>query len=141
MDFVDDDRVAPGDEVVGEPAARNAGGDDDDIPLRRLGRRLALAIDDADEQRCGEYLAGDQPDAECLASARAGDNPERFPVARPLPDQIPVLSLEERVDVGVERQFDRLARRAGGGDHDNSPVRMERVAIRLDVDGELVIAD
>ena len=47
MDFVDNQRVMRGDEAVLEPAARDPGGHDNDVPGGRFRRRLALAIHDA----------------------------------------------------------------------------------------------
>jgi len=47
MDFIDDQRVVRQDVTVLEPATRDAGRDDDDVPRRRLRCRLALSVDDA----------------------------------------------------------------------------------------------
>ena len=140
VNLVDDDGVTPGDQVVGQPAARDAGGHDDHVPAGCLGRRLAFAVHHADQQRLGENLFRDHPDAESLAGAGAGDDAKAFPVAGPLPHRRAMLALQQRVDAGMQGEFDRLARRASRCDDDDATVRMEGVTIRVEIRRKQVVA-
>jgi hypothetical protein len=49
--------------------------------------------------------------------------------------------LEEGVQLQLEGEFDRLARRAGGGDDDHAPTGVPRGAKGVKVERKLVIAD
>src|SRR5450432_2549238 len=117
MDLVDDERVAREDVAILKPAARDASRHDHDVPARRLGRRFTLAIDDADAQlRGAEDGLGDLSDRERLPGAGAGDDAESLSRARELEDLFAVFALEQRVEVQLYGELDRLARRARGGD-------------------------
>ena len=77
MDLVDDERIRREDVTILKPAARDPGGHDDDVPGRRFGRRLALAVDHADAQRSRRARClGDRTDRERLPGARAGHDAE-----------------------------------------------------------------
>ena len=141
VDLVHDNRVAPGDQIVGQPPPGDPGRDDDNVPLRCLGCGLTFAIHDAHQQRRVENLLGDQADAERLAGARAGDDTEGFPLASPLPHGRPVLALEQGVDVGMQCQLDRFACRPRRRDNDDAPARVQRVPVGVDIEREEVIAD
>ena len=123
MDLVDHQRVARRDEPILEPAARDSGRDDDDVPGRRLGRRLALAVHHADLERSAEHRGGDRPDRERLPRARPRDDAESASRGREPTDVVAVLAGEQRVDLEAHRQLDRLARGARRGDHDHAPGR------------------
>ena len=80
VDLVDDERVAGKNVAVLEPAARDAGGDDDDVPTWRVGCRFALPIDDADaEVGRSEQLLGDRPYRERLPRTGAATDQEGQP--------------------------------------------------------------
>ena len=121
VDLVHHERVARGDEVVLEPAARDARRHDHDVPGGRLGRRLALAIHDADLERRREDRLGDGSDRERLSGPRPRHDPEPAPGGREPPDVRSVLPREQGVDVEAHRELDRLAGRARGGDHEDAP--------------------
>src|SRR5690242_10413 len=121
MDLVDDQRIAREDVTVLEPAPRDAGRDDDDIPRRRFRRRLALAIDDAHlELRLLQDLFGNRPDRQRLSRARSRDDTEAAAASRELSDARTMLPLEEGVDVQTERELDRFAGGARWRDDDDS---------------------
>ena len=131
VDFVDHQRVLRTDVAVLEPAPRNAGGDDDDVPRRRLGRRLALAVDHADAQLVGgQHDLGDGLDAQRLAGTRPRhDAKPRTPrrrrlVCQALGERAQAFAVglpQDGLDVERERQLDRLARGARGGNDDDAP--------------------
>ena len=80
-----------------------------------------------------EDLLGDQPDRERLAGAGSGDDAEALPLAGELANLLAVVPLEEGVDVKADRELDRFACRARGGDDDDASGgrlgRHERVVI------------
>ena len=121
VDLVHDQRVARQDVAVLEPAARNARGDDDDVPGRRLGRGFPLAIDHADAQvGRPKQLFGDRSDRERLARPRSGDDAEAAPRARELTHARAEVLLEICLDVESDGELDGLARRAGRCDDDHA---------------------
>ena len=89
--------VSVGENVaVLEPAPRDSGRDDDDVPRRRFGRRFALAIDDADAQLFGvEDCLGDRPDRERLPGSRSGDDAESLARGGKRANLLAVLLLED----------------------------------------------
>ena len=121
MDLVHHERVAGRDEPVLEPTARDARGDDHDVPRGRFGRRLALPIHYADLERRLQDGGSDRPDGERLAGARPRYDPEPLPRRREAPDVVAVLPGEQGVDVEAHRQLDGLARRPRGGDDHDAP--------------------
>src|SRR5205823_3716639 len=123
MDLVHHEGVACRDQAVLEPAARDPGGDDHDVPGRRLGRRLALAVHYADLERRAQHGGGDRPDGERLARARRRDDAEAASRSRKAANIVAVLAAEQRVDLEAHRQLDRLARGPCRGDHDDAPGR------------------
>ena len=140
VDLVHHDGVVPGDQVVLEPAPRDSGGDDDDVPRRRLRRRLALPVDHAEGERLAQDGLGDRPDAERLAGAGAGHDAEGLPLPGPFAQLLPVLPLEQRVHVEPERQLDRLAGGARRGDDDDAAAGMGGSPVRFGIDREVVVA-
>ena len=140
MDLVHDQGVPVGDEPVLEPAPRDAGGDDDDVPGGRLGRRLALAVHHPDFERCAKDGLGDRPDGEGLAGPRRGHDPEPLARRRETPDVAAVLAIEQRFDVQGHRELDRLARRPGRGDDDHPPGGGFRREERLRIGGKKMVA-
>jgi len=75
VNLVDDQRVLRPDVVVLEPAPRDARGDDDDVPRRRLGRRFTFAVDHAHAQVVGgQHHLGDGLDAQRLSRACSRDD-------------------------------------------------------------------
>ncbi len=140
VDLVDHDGVALGDEVVLEPAAGDAGGDDDHVPGRRLGGGFAFPIHHPDEERLLQDRLGDGADAEGLADAGAGDDAEPFAARGEVEEVGAVLALQEGVELELKGEFDRLARRAGGGDDDHAPPDMAGGAKGVEIEGKLVVA-
>src|SRR5665213_1957004 len=137
VNFVNDQCVGGTDVVVLKPSARDARGDDDDIPRRSVRRSLALSIDDPDTKRFRlENRLGDGPDPERLSSSSARDDSESCTAfCEPL-DLVPMLTLEHRIEMQPEREFDRLARRTSWRDNDDSSLRKisgEAVAIWREV--------
>jgi len=51
-----------------------------------------------------------------------------------------VLPLEQGLEVQAERELDRLAGGPGGRDDDDPPLGMGRVAVRVRIGGEVVVA-
>src|SRR5262249_22017218 len=134
VDLVDDECVGREDVALLEPASRDAGRYDDDVPRRGLGRRFALAVDNADLERRGlEDLFGDRPNRERLARAGTGNDAE--PLLRPseLADASAVALFEKCLDVQSDGELDGLTRRARRRDDDHAPGR------RLGFDERLVI--
>ena len=140
MDLVHDERIAPGDQVVLEPPPGDAGGHDDDVPCRRLRRRLTLAVDHTDLERLLEDRFGNRPDAKRLADARAGDDAEALAAGGPGAKLAAVLPLEDRVDVEPHGQFDRLASGTGRRNHDYAATRRRAAPIGLRIGREKVVA-
>src|SRR5438876_828870 len=99
VNLVHDERVPHGDEAILEPAARDSGRDDDDVPGRRFGRRFPLAIDDSDLQWCLQNGLRHAADRECLAGARPGHDPEPLARAGKPANVLAVLALEQRLQV------------------------------------------
>ena len=116
------------------------GGDDHDVPRRRFGRRLALAVDHADAQLArAEQRVRDGTDRERLARAGARDDPEAAADGIALPGAAapprrgtrrrarsapsPCVAPERRLDVQPERQLDRFAGGARRRDDDQPPRR------------------
>src|ERR1043166_9298312 len=120
MNLIDDERVGLEDVAFLEPAARDAGGDDDDVPRGRLWRSLPLAIHHADPQvRVTDNFLRDRPDRERLAGAGAGDDAETAARTRELAHPVTVMRLEVGLDVKLDGQLDRFAGCARRGDHDD----------------------
>ena len=140
MDLVHDDGVAPGDEVVLEPPAGDAGGDDHHVPARRLRGRLALAVDDAVPQGLAQHRLGDGTDAERLSRAGPRDDAETLPDAGQGPDLLAVLPLEQRLEPQAQRQLDRLAGGAGRRDDDDPALGMWCVLVGVGIRGEMMVA-
>src|SRR6267154_886402 len=72
VNLVYDEGVVRGDESILEPAARDTGRDDDDVPGGRFGRRFPFAIDHADFERCLQNGLRHATARERFAGARAG---------------------------------------------------------------------
>src|SRR5205814_3270312 len=117
VDLVHHQRVPRRDEAVLEPAARDPGRHDHDVPRRRLGRGFALTVHDADLERRLQNGPRDRPDGERLAGTRPRNDAESRPRRRQAADVVPVLPREQGVDVEAHRQLDRFASRARRGDH------------------------
>ena len=106
---------------------------------RRLGRRLALAVDHADAQvRRAEDLLGDRADGERLARARAGDDAEALRRARASSRTRAPCCCSRNVSMcRPTRELDRLARGARRRDDDDAPGRRlgrdERVVVGREV--------
>ena len=122
MDLIDDQRVRRLNVAVLKPASRDSGRDDHDVPRRRLGRRLALAVDDADLER-GRPEDGlrDRPHRQRLARAGARHDAEALPTRREASQIVAARAFEKRVEVQADREFDRFARRARRRDDDDAP--------------------
>ena len=134
VDLVDDERVALQDVAVLEPAPRDAGGDDDDVPARRIGRGFALAVDHADAKvRGAEQLFRDGSDRERLAGSGAGHDAEAAAGAREFAHAGTEVLFEVRLDVESDGELDGLAGRARGRDDDDASRR------RLSPDEGLVV--
>src|SRR5437870_1688501 len=104
MNFVDDERIGLEDVALLEPATRDSGRDDDDVPRRRFWRRLALAIDDADsEVGVSNELFGDRSDGECFSGPGTGDDPESCSRSCQLANTPAVVLLEIGLDVEPHR--------------------------------------
>ena len=106
----------------------------------RLRRRLALAVHDSDLERRLENGLRDGTDAQRLAGAGAGDDAEALARDAPSRGTPPRAPARARSRDGAERELDRLARGAGGRDDDDAAAGVRRVAIRVGVGGEMVIA-
>jgi len=76
MDLVDDQCVLGRDEAVLEPAPRDPGRDNHDVPCGRLGRRFALAIDHPDLERRLEDRLRHRADGQRLSGAGPRNDPE-----------------------------------------------------------------
>src|SRR3982751_5486648 len=87
--------IARQDVAVLKPAARDTGGDDDDVPRRRLGRRLPLAIDDANLEFGAENRLGDRGDRQRLSGSGAGYDSKTLAGGGELPDLVAVLLLKD----------------------------------------------
>jgi hypothetical protein len=123
VDLVDDDDVRLVDHVVLQPPPRDPRGDDDDVPRRRLGRRLALAVHHADAQLLAHDGLGDGADRERLAGAGAGHDAEALAAAGQLADLVAVLAFDDGGHAGeLHAQLDGLARRTRGRDDDHAPL-------------------
>jgi len=110
------------DVAILEPAPRDAGGDDDDVPRRRVGRRFALTVDHADAKVGGaENLLGDGTDGERLPRPGTGNDAKAAAGAGELPHARTVVLLEVRLDVESHRELDRLAGGSRGCDDDDAP--------------------
>ena len=140
MDLVHDERVATGDEVILEPAACDAGGDDHHVPGRRLRRGFALPVHHPDAERLLEDGLGDRPDAERLADTGARHDTEALSTRGPRAQFRAVLPFEQGVEVEPEGQLDRFARRARGRDHDDPAVRMRGVSEGFGIGWKMMIA-
>ena len=66
--------------------------------------------------------------------------PNPTPRARPLAQFGAVLPLEQRVHVGAEREFDRLAGGPGRRDDDDPPPRVRGRAVGGGIGGQVVVA-
>ncbi len=140
VDLVHDDGVARGDQVVLEPAPRDAGGHDDHVPARRVRGGLALAVDDADLERLAQDRFGHGPDGERLARPGPGNDPEGLPGPGQLADLLPVLTLEHRLQVEAQGQLDRFAGGPGRGDDDDASGRMGGVPVGVGIGRKVVVA-
>ena len=150
VDLVDHERVVRADVAVLEPAARDAGGHDHDVPGRRLGRRLALAVHHTDAQRVGgEQRLGDRSHRKCLPRSRPGDDAETLAwshrrLGKPFRErgQLPAARLpEQRLDVEPETELDRFAGRTGRCDDDDPSPRVPRSHERLMIGRQVRIAN
>jgi hypothetical protein len=156
VDLVDDERVLRTDVSVLEPAARDARGDDHDVPRRRLRRRLAFAIDHADAQFVrSEKRQRDRADRQRLSGSRSGNDSEAA-ADRPASRRCRRLFLTERrgergqlravrtpercLDVETESEFDCFAGRARGRDDDQA-ARRTRTHERIVVGREVRVAN
>src|SRR5579859_5029249 len=109
MNFVDDQRIGGGDVAFFEPSPGDASGDDDELPLGRLRRRLALAVDDTDLERlAAEDLLRDGTDGERLSCSGASNDSKSAPGSSELANAFAVVLLEERLDVELHRELDGL---------------------------------
>ncbi len=127
MNLVNDECVAWQDVAVLKPSARDAGGDDDDVPRRSLRRCFALAIDYADTKRVSvKNRLRDRTDRERLPRPGSGYDSESLPARGQLPNVSSVLTLENGVEVQAERYLDCLAGGASRRDDENSPRRWLR---------------
>ena len=80
MDFVYYQSVGLENVAVLEPAACDTCGDDDHVPRRRFGRRLALSVDHTNAELGAEYRFSHRAYREGLASAGSGDYRNFFEV-------------------------------------------------------------
>ena len=121
VDLVHDQGVGGQNVAILEPAAGDAGGDDDDVPARSLGRGLPLAIDHAHAKVGGaEDRLRDGANGEGFSGAGAGDDAEAV-ATRGQPPQIDAAgALEKGVEVQADGEFDGLARGACGCDDDDA---------------------
>ena len=141
MDLVNHHRVVVIDVAVLEPAPRDAGGDDDHVPLRGVGCRLALAIDDPDDQLLTENRLGDRSDRKRLACARAGNDAEPASARGEFTHACTVVNLEVRLEIQRERELDGLARRTGRCNDDDAPTLRARRPERFRVWREVSVTD
>ena len=93
------------------------------------------------DERLPQDRLGDRPDARgscrCPCRRRCRSPSPTRPAAA---DLRPVLPLEQRVEMQAERQLDRLARGARGGDDDDSALGMGSVAVGVGIGGKVVVA-
>ena len=141
VNFIHDERVARQDVAVLEPATRDAGGDDDDVPARRVGRRLALAIDHAHAQygRAQQFF-GDRSNRERFSRSGTGDDAKSSARARQLAYSRSEVFLEVRLDVESDGELDRLAGRTRGGDDDDASRRRFSPHECFVVGGEVLVS-
>ena len=77
---------------------------------------------------------------ERLAGPGARHDAEASPVRGQVADLLPMLPLEQRVEVETERQLDGLAGGAGRGDDDDPPLGMRRVAVSVGIGRKVMVA-
>ena len=140
MDLVRDERVAGGDEVVLEPAARDPGGDDDHVPGRCLRRRFPLPVHHPVAERFTQDRLRDEPNGQRLPHPGPGDDPERLTPIGPLGELPPVLPLEQGLYRRTQSQLDGFAGGASGGDDDHPATGMPRGAVGSGIGWEVVVA-
>ena len=140
VDLVHYQGVMPRDQVVLEPPARDAGGDDHHVPRGRFGRGLALPVHHPDPEWLLQDRLGDGADAEGLADAGPGNDAESAATGGPGPQLGAMLALEEGVEVQAQRQLDRFTRGARGRDHDDPSARMRGVSEGIGIRRKVMIA-
>ncbi len=140
VDLVHHQGVPRGNEAVLEPATRDPGRDDHDVPGRRLGRGFALAVHNPDLERGLQDGRRHRSDRERLAGARPRDDAEPSPGRREAPDVVAVLSGKQGVDIEAHRQLDGFASGARRGDHHDPPGGGFRGEEGVGIRGEEMVA-
>jgi PQQ-dependent dehydrogenase (s-GDH family) len=88
----------------------------------------------------GWYRVLLMPTLKCLARARTGHDAKGFARRRPSDEFLAVLSNQQRLDLGAQRELDRLARGPGGRDDDDPSLRMARSPIGRRIGWEVMVA-